>query len=221
MVDSLQAFEAEGRALEQVLRASPEVDFTRVTNCPPWTLAELVVHVAGSIRLGDFVDALPDADLKTAADYYRRPERDTTEYRTDNVRQTQDAAARLRPTHTATDWFVETFHAACRRLAEADLQRIVVLRRVGAMRLGDWLATRVIALAAHGLDVAITLRRQSWTTAQAHRIMRPVFVSLLSTDPPPTWDDQHLLSVATGRVALSPADLTALGPHARRFPLLS
>lgn len=220
-MDSLAAFEAEGRALQQVLRDSPEVDFERVSNCPPWTLAELVIHVAGSIQLGEFADAQPGADLKATADYYRRPERDTAGYRTDNIRQAQDAAARRLASRTATDCFVETFETTCGVLAKADLDRVVALDRVGAMRLGDWLTTRVISLAAHGVDVAITLHRPPWTTTQAHQVMRPVFASLLSVDLPPTWDDQHLLSVATGRAKLSRSDLVRLGPHARRFPLLS
>ncbi len=221
VVNSLQAFEAEGRALVQVLRLSSEVDFTRVTNCPPWTLSELVVHMAGSIRLGEFVDALPDAGLKAVADYYRRPERDSIEYRSDNVRQTQEAAGRLLATRAATDCFLEVFGATCERLAGMDLQRSVMINGVGPMSLGDWLTTRVIALAAHGLDVAITLNRPAWTTAEAHRIMRPVFAALLAADPPSIWDDHRLLSAATGRIPLTEADLSALGPQARRFPLLS
>lgn len=52
-------------------------------------------------------------------------------------------------------------------------------RAVGAMRFDDWLRTRVIAVAAHGLDVAITLNRQPWTTAAALQVIRPVLVVCL------------------------------------------
>jgi uncharacterized protein (TIGR03083 family) len=219
---SLTAFVAEGHALMQALHDVAAADFTRATNCPPWTLSELVVHLAGSIRVGDgFSDAKAGTDPRTTADYYRRPERDTTAYRTDNVRQTQDAAAHVLATRTATEYLAATFDASRRTLTESDRRRIVVIDDVGAMRIEDWLITRVIALAAHGLDVALTLGRRPWTTSEALQLMRPVFVSLLEADPPPSWDDQHLLAVATGRATLTPTDRAVLGPHARRFPLLS
>ncbi len=89
------------------------------------------------------------------------------------------------------------------------------------MRLGGWLATRVVALAAHGLDVAITLELPPWTTPPALAVMRPIFLSLLGRAAPVDWTDQRLLQVATGRAQLTDRDRVELGPAAGRFPLLS
>jgi hypothetical protein len=66
------------------------------TNCPPWDLGELVVHMADSIRLTRrFVDAEARAVVTSAADYYRRVERDTEEYRRKNVDRAQELVGRV------------------------------------------------------------------------------------------------------------------------------
>lgn len=207
--------------MARALREVPDATYGRVTNCPPWTLAELVVHIAGSITMGEFADAPGDAELKEAADYYRRPERDTSAYREANVRRTQQATERMLANRMPADFFRATFDSMLAKLAATDQQRAVEVQGVGAMRLHDWLTTRVIALAAHGLDVAITCGRDPWTTTDALELMRPVFVSLLSTEPPSGWDDLRLLAVATGRAQLSATDRSELGRYADRFPLLS
>src|SRR5215204_3634107 len=91
----LTALHDESRALSAVLRQVDPGDFVRPTNCPPWNLNELVVHIAMSIHLGDDDDlpaAAPLSEVMTAADYYRRPERDTSAYRQSNVERTRKAA---------------------------------------------------------------------------------------------------------------------------------
>jgi hypothetical protein len=91
------------------------------------------------------------------------------------------------------------------------------------MKLSDWVLTRVWSVAAHGLDVAITLGRDPWTTPEALRAMRPIFVALLGGEPPDAlgWDDQAFFAVASGRRALTDHERVLLGSHAGRFPLLS
>lgn len=108
-------------------------------------------------------------------------------------------------------------------LSQQDLEQVVLIPRRTAMRLSDWVITRVVSVAAHGLDVATTLGRPPWTTLSAQLAVRPVFVALLGTQPPDTlgWDDQTFLATATGRRALIDHERELLGPYAKRFPLLS
>jgi hypothetical protein len=89
---SLTALHHESRALSAVLRQVHPGDFDRRTNCPPWNLNELVVHIAMSIHFADDDElpaATPQSGVITAADYYRRPERDTSDYRQSNVDRTK------------------------------------------------------------------------------------------------------------------------------------
>jgi uncharacterized protein (TIGR03083 family) len=217
----LEAFEGEGRALLAVVRVLTADALARPTNCPPWTLAELCVHVAGSIRVGTFISAENGAVARESADYYRRPERSTVEYRDHNVRLAQRQARQVQERMTVSECLASALRDTSVAMAEDDLDRVVEIDRVGPMRLGGWLATRVVALAAHGLDVAITLEVQPWTTPSALAVMRPIFLSLLGRAAPVDWSDQRLLEVATGRAQLTDRDRSELGPAAGRFPLLS
>jgi uncharacterized protein (TIGR03083 family) len=226
---TLTALAEESRTLSGVLRGLAAADLDRPTNCPPWSLAELVVHIGMSIEVGDDdpPPAAPGRAPASAADYYRRPERDTYQYRQANVDRTQIVAAEiltgLPAGSSVADWFDEAAAAAVAELGRRDLDQVVALSGVGPMRLADWVATRVISVAAHGLDVALTLGRPFWTSQPALQTITPVLVSLLGNPPPAQlrWDDQTLLAVGTGRRPLTDDERTTLGDAQHLFPLLS
>lgn len=220
----LTALHDESRALSAVLRQVDPADFGRPTNCPPWNLDELVVHIATSIHLSD--DELPAATPlsggMTAADYYRRPERDTSAYRQSTVDRTTAAAGDVLARTSAARWFDEVSRDTVLRLSRLDLGRSVHIPSCGPMKLADWVSTRVMSVAAHGLDVALTLGLQPWTTRPALDVTCPVLISLLGTEPAARsgWDDRTLLAAGTGRRALTLHDRAVLGPLQTRFPLL-
>jgi uncharacterized protein (TIGR03083 family) len=222
--EALTALTQERRALSAVLEQLGAEDFERATNCPPWDLAELVVHIAMSIRVGDEPPiAAPGGALSTAADYYRRAERNTSPYRQGNVERTRQVAAAVLATTSAAQWFGETCATTINALRRRDLGQVIPISGVGPMRLADWVTTRVMSLAAHGLDVAITLGRPPWTTRSALIETAPVLTDLLCMPPPAElgWDDLALLAVGTGRRPLTEDERSILGPAQRRFPLLS
>jgi hypothetical protein len=80
-----------------------------------------------------------------------------------------------------------------------------------------------MSVAAHSLDVALTLGLQPWTTQPALQVTRPVLTSLLGAEPPAPldWDDQTLLAAGTGRRKLTSHERAVLGSLQNRFPLLS
>jgi len=223
-MDSLGALRAECGALVRVLGGIGADGFLLPTNCPPWDLGELVVHMADSVSLGRM---LPDGDVSeglfSAADYYRRPERDTAEYRQRNVERAVRLAGSVPAGVSAVEWFERVAGETVALLEGDDLGRVVFVPGRGSMRLGDWVATRVVAVAAHSLDVAITLGREGWTTGEALEVVRPVFVDLLGGEPAEElgWDDAAFLAVATGRRGLNDEERAVLGERAERFPLLS
>jgi|SRR5829696_1162729 len=221
----LKALHDESRILSAVLwQAGPE-DFNRPTNCPPWNLGELVVHIAMSIHLGDddLPAATPGSGVMSAADYYRRAERHTAAYRQSNIDRTRQEASGLLATTSPAQWFEEVYQDTVTRLSRLDLSRLVQIPSCGPMKLADWVITRVISVAAHGLDVALTLGIEPWTCRPALDITRPALVSLLGTEPPAGlgWDDRTLLAAGTGRRPLTHHERTVLGPLQHRFPLLS
>lgn len=222
---AVTALHEESRALSAVLWQADPGDFGRPTNCPPWDLNELVIHIAMSIHVGD--DELPAATsqsgVMTAAGYYRRPERDTPNYRQSNVDRTTEAAGEVLARTTAPRWFDAVSEDSVQRLSRLDLGRYVQIPGCGPMKLADWVVTRVMSVAAHGLDVALTLGLQPWTTQPALNVTCPVLISLLGAQPPAQldWDDRTLLAAGTGRRALTSRERAALGALQDQFPLLS
>jgi uncharacterized protein (TIGR03083 family) len=222
--ESLAALTAECRVLSQVVGGLSAADLVRATNCPPWDLRELVVHIADSITVGDgFPSAAAQARPQEAADYYRRPERATPRYRTGNVERTRAHARVVLATSTAAGWLEQTVRGTVAWLSGTDLNRVVLVDGVGPMKMGDWVLTRVMSVAAHGIDVALTLGRSPWTTTAALEAVCPVLISLLGAPPPAAldWDQRALLQVGTGRRPLTMTERHHLGPLANRFPLLS
>jgi uncharacterized protein (TIGR03083 family) len=222
----VMALHDESRALSAVLRRADPGDFGRPTNCPPWNLNELVIHIAMSIHLGgddELPAARPHSDVMTAAGYYRRPERDTSHYRQSNVDRTTVAASDVLARTTAPRWFDQVSQDTVQRLSRLDLGRFVQIPGCGPMKLADWVITRVMSVAAHGLDVALTLGLEPWTTRPALDVTCPVLISLLRAQPPAQlgWDDRTLLAAGTGRRALTFPERAALGALQDRFPLLS
>ena len=159
----------------------------------------------------------------SAADYYRRPERDTSEYRQRNVERSKQLSRQVLGATSPAQWFDEVTHDAIIKLSHDDLNRVVLIAERGAMRLADWVVTRVVAVAAHGLDIAITLDRQPWTTAAAMTVIRPVLIGLMGDEPPASvnWDDHTLMATATGRRALTADERMLLGSLQERIPVLS
>ncbi len=230
------AFDRECNALLDVLRAIDDSDFGRVTNCPPWTLRELVVHIAYSAcatpaRLPPPADS---AARVTAADYYRRAERATEGYRTGNVERTQQVARRYPSGHDATDaisaaWAqtrlrLEALDPATTMAGRANVIRGDTVLAQTEMLVTDFFITRVIALAAHAADVAITLEREPWTTEEALIVVTPTLAELFGEPDPRTvlgCGRLSFLLVATGRRPLTANERDRLGERSKQFPLLA
>jgi hypothetical protein len=68
---------------------------------------------------------------------------------------------------TAAGMFEQVWRETVGKLRDRGPDRRVQVPAVGAMWLGDWTVTRVISVAAHGVDVALTLRRVPRTTPSA------------------------------------------------------
>jgi hypothetical protein len=229
------AFDDELAALIARLDALPERAYDQLTNCPPWDLRELVVHIAFSAcTLADPLPRpAPDAVAISAADYYRRAERVDDGYRSDNVDRTRRVARRF-PTGreacqaVATAWaatapMLERLDAEAHLAGPENVRTSAGVASSTAIAVDDFLVTRLVALTAHAVDVAITLGERPWTMPSAADAVVPTLTDLLDGDPRRElgWTATDLLIVGTGRRALSDAERAALGPTADRFPLLS
>ena len=218
----VRALDTELVAVLSVLDSCDTTDFDRATNCPPWTLKDLVVHLAGTTRLPADLRA-GSGEVHRAADYYRRPERATQQYRQSNVDQVQRASSRYASGQDAVDALRRSRADVMTQLETEDLSRVVDVRNVGAMTLVGLLSTRVVAVAAHALDVSITLGRAATTSDGALSVCVPILVDLLGEEPSSAlgWTDQAFFERGTGRTPLGDDEARTLGTAAPRFPLIS
>jgi uncharacterized protein (TIGR03083 family) len=218
---SLEALSGESAAAEAVLQALPDAAFDRPTRCAAWDVRGLTGHMLRDVdRILDYV-AVPapsEADA-TGASYFTRY--DPVADAPDVAKRSIDRAAAF----ATTGELVEAFGATWRRavdLARAEgSDRLVQVAWGPTMRLDDYLDTRVLEMAVHGLDLADALNEPPWLTPPGGAVVRDILTTLLGGAPPHVWDDVELADKGTGRAALTERDMAELGEAADRFPLLA
>jgi hypothetical protein len=105
--------------------------------------------------------------------------------------------------------FARAWRAADAAVAAAPPGRLVRTRHGDAMALTEFLRTRVVEVAVHGLDLAEALDRRPWLTPTAAAVV----ADLVAGRPVPAdlgWDALTLVRKATGRVPLTGAERAVL-----------
>src|SRR5512139_1733402 len=201
-----------------------EPDFERPSSCPPWTVAELFAHVhtATARVVTMLAEPGPGAGTGTgtqaraeevigAVGYYRpglfAPETDA-----ERIASARDHAADLGSGHD----LAVRFHSAWRRTyaaARAERPDLRVTTRHGdLMLLTDFMVTRVAELVLHGLDLAISLEREPWTTEQAAAVVERLLLTAEGSAARPRldWDRPTFLAKATGRTPMTGEETEAV-----------
>lgn len=215
---ALVALQAEAQALTAVLDGLDPPAWEVATRCPPWRVRDVVGHVVTALgRVPGMIAApAPPHPDTTATAYYRPDDRFSDTANADRVQTAHGRAATGDGTSLAADLAV-TVHgvvSACRREPQG---RVVRTRHGDAMLLSDFLTTRVVEVAVHGLDVADALQRPAWLTVSAaehlgHLLFGPHWRHAVAELG---WDGEALVRRTTGRGAVS-ADESAA---ARRLGL--
>jgi uncharacterized protein (TIGR03083 family) len=207
-----EAFGAEARQLSGVLAGLDEAAFARPTACDPWTVAELVCHMRMAVGRLPAMLAAPepaDPDLVPAAGYYRADQRFSPATNADRIQSAQRGAAALAGAAAR----VRDFDAA-RRQAESALRdaapgRVVATRHGDPMLVTEFLRTRVLELAVHGLDLAAALDREPWMTIQAAQVTEDLLLPAGAAGwlrAETGWDRVSLIARLTGRHPVTPAE---------------
>lgn len=217
---SLEALAAESVAAEAALRATSSDGFGRQTRCPAWDVRGLAGHMLRDVdRIPEYLAAPAPAEADTgAASYF-------TSYdpadAPDVAARSIERAASFASTDDLVDAFALTWRSGVDLARREGPDRLVQVQWGPRLRLDDYLDTRVLELAVHGLDLADALGIDPWLSVDGGAIVRALLTSLLEAPPPQEWDDVELADKGTGRVPLSPRDRDALVASADRFPLLS
>ena len=197
------AFVAEARNLSAALATVTEAEFDRPTRCTPWTARALLAHVGmGADRVITMLaEPAPLAADTDAAGYYRPDKRFSSATNRERVDGAVAAAVRAGSGAGLAARFARTWRDAYAAVAARPADRVVRTRHGDAMLLTDFMVTRVVELAVHGLDFADAFDRPSWTHDSAIEVMTRL---LLPEAARPRldalgWDRMTVVRVATGR----------------------
>jgi len=88
-----------------------------------------------------------------------------------------------------------------------------------ALPTADFTATLVVEAAIHYLDMTVALAAAPEPDPASLALVRQVLDQLAGSPLPASWDDATCALKGTGRLAISEADQSALGPAADKLPL--
>jgi uncharacterized protein (TIGR03083 family) len=221
--DIVDVLAAECAACAAVVTTLSEDDFGLPTRCPPWDVKALVGHIWRDVDRILVYAAEPPPDMadSDAIAYYRSSD-DAVVSAADVARRGFEAAAAFATGHELARDFDDRWRRAVELAGTMPPERLV--RTFGpCLRLDEYLCTRLLEAAIHGLDLADAIGRDSWITPPASAVVRAMLVAMLEDEPPPAlgWDDLEFLEAGTGRRRITPEERGVLGRLADRFPLLS
>jgi len=213
-------------AYGQLSQVAGELDATallRATRCAGWAVCDVLYHELLDARRALRTFASP----ATAA-----PDRDDISYwqpfspggeippggeeAAAHARHVRIAASAYSPGELVWEW-TETAGAACRAARACSHELVATQGHV--LRTADFLGTLVVEAAVHYLDLTVDLPGAPPPDPLPLRLVRRVLDGLLGGLPPDGWDEQAYVLKGTGRLPLSDADRTELGPAAELFPL--
>lgn len=218
VVDDLAA---ESELVARAVLDLDEDDFALATRCPAWDVKGLLGHMYRDVdRIFQFRDLPAGVPDTTAVSYWRSY---------DPASDAPDIAARAQDVADGYASGSELARAFDRRWREA----VAAARQIPperpirtfrpTLRFDDYVQTRVLEMAVHGLDLAHALGREQWITPGAAHVVRRILVGLLGDEPNAAlgWDDVTFIETGTGRRPLSPSERPTLADRAARFPLLA
>ena len=223
----LDAFAAEAQSLAAAMAGEPAAVFGAPSPCPPWTVGELFWHVANAAdRVGRML-AEPEPEpepepgagrgdqrLVSAVGYYRADRRFSAATNADRIATAQRGAAGLEPAGLRAA-FDRAWRSALAGAAAAPPGRRVRTRHGDLMLLTDFMRTRVLELAVHGLDLAAGAGRDPWLTGAAAGVVEELILAgqgaaAAGLGPRLGWDRAVLIAKATGRSPLTAAERRAV-----------
>jgi uncharacterized protein (TIGR03083 family) len=213
----VDAFGAEAERLSESVSGTDEASFTRPSPCPPWTVGELLYHVriaAGRVP-GMLAGPEPaEGPLVSAVGYYRPGQRFSSAANTDRIAAARRGAAALATGTAIVGDFEQAWRQSWVLIRAAPQARVVRTRHGDRMLLTEFVCTRVLELAVHGLDLAAGLGRRPWMTTAAARVLAGLLLPAGTTArmllDETGWDQITMIAKATGRIPLTAAETTLI-----------
>lgn len=200
------AFRDECARLVAELRDLTEADLHRPTNCPPWTIRELLAHVhTGVGRLAGMLAAPAPPRAQVDAAGYFGAAKFTPPVDAARIEGGHRAGRQLDAAALADD--LDRVRRATLNAVDAQPPgRLVLTRHGDAMTMVEFLRTRVVEVGVHGLDLAAALDRQPWLTPAAAAVVADLLTGGRPVPAALNWDRLTLIRKTTGRTPLTPVE---------------
>lgn len=198
--------------------------WARTTNCAPLSVLELAAHAyRGSKRLEEMLDAGEVTDREAEKDRLTYWRYDPTAEGGIIIRRAQEVAATFTSGAQLTEAWNLEWRAQLDRCEKVLAHDDPLFRcPFGVIRLTDYLATRIVEVTIHTMDLRMSLGHEPDPDPRALEACADVLRGLLGTDPRRLgMDDVRFTLTGTGRAPLSDAERELFGPLADEFPLLS
>ena len=207
---ALEAFRCEAGELSRALSGVRGADWARPTRCEPWSVREVLGHIRVVIGwLPQMVEGpAPDTADVSAARYYRPDDRFSLETNAARIQSARDLAADHVDGAGLVADFASMWQQVYRQCRDEPVDRVVRTRHGDAMLLSEFLITRVVEVAVHGLDIADALGREPWLTAEAEETVLGLVIGPAYRDHVRElqWDGPTALRKVTGRAELTDAE---------------
>ncbi|KXK61618.1 hypothetical protein AWW66_12685 [Micromonospora rosaria] len=213
------ALRVECERLATELRGLDGPDLGRATDCPPWTVRDLVAHVhTGVGRLVDMLAAPPPERARVDATGYYGADKFAPEVDAERIDSAQRAARQPATGPELAGQILDAWRATDAAVARHPADRLVRTRHGDPMRLDDFLATRVTEVGVHGLDLAHALDRTPWLTQEAAVVVAGLLTEGRDLPAGLDWDRLTLIRKLTGRAPLTDAERSTLAGAGLRPP---
>ncbi|WP_432994587.1 maleylpyruvate isomerase N-terminal domain-containing protein [Dactylosporangium sp. CA-233914] len=211
---ALDAFRLEAQELSRTIAGLSEDEWELPTRCEPWSVRELLGHVRVVIAWlpGMLAAAEPGRAEVSATQYYQPDDRFAPRTNAARIGLAQEYAAGQVSGAALAEDFTATWQLVDRLCRAEREDRVVRTRHGDAMLLSQFLVTRVVEIAVHGLDVTDALGRVPWLTRPAGDVVLELLLGpgWMNAAHELGWDRPGLLRRVTGRQPLESADVARL-----------
>lgn len=219
------ALEAAYSQISEVAGVLGEAEAMRASRCAGWTVLDVLYHQLLDARRALIVFATPAAG-RPDTDYvsYWRPFSPASggpgapgsPSAAQHAHHVRIAALAYTPDQLAREWR-DTADATVR--AARACSHAVLATQGHTLATSDFIATLAVEAGVHYLDMTVALLAASESGAAPLALTRQVLDALAGDPLPDSWDDVTCALKGTGRLPITPADRTILGPVADHFPL--
>jgi uncharacterized protein (TIGR03083 family) len=219
--EEIHALAAEGATLSDFLRGISVEDWKSPTRCPMFDVRDLVIHMTTMMqRMGETCgEHFPGAEAQN--DRFGWWDYDIEEDQKETAVWIAEARTQF-PDGPILDEWREALDAGVAAVVESTEHGDPIVRpHEKFIHLSDYVATRVLEITIHTMDVRNAFGLGPDPTPNGMVVTLEILAGLLGADPRALgFDDADFADLSTGRRPLTGDDKERLGPLADRLPLL-